>query len=314
MTQTYLITFNMVKKSTKNNVYSPAIGNALAVYIEILSGKLRLQDQMGEDVNLASYFDTANMSIEGLEALTAAGAQNTDIILMRSGGVWKTMTVAEATTLFGGGGGGSDYNGWSLYSSIVPNNIVSIADTEIASMEFPAFSGAITSFSAPNLLTINPNISGFSHYFSANRCDVLNLPSLTYINGNWLTSAPLVTVNISALEEVNGTFEMTELLTTQLDIGSLVTVAGPINVHDNDNLATVTVPSSWAASQTNEYIFTFCALNQASVDGILLALVNGGENNGFVNLGDGTSSAPSTPTGTGYVATLVSRGWTVYTN
>jgi hypothetical protein len=56
-----------------------------------------------------------------------------------------------------------------------------------------------------------------------------------------------------------------------------------------------------------------CALNQTSVNNILISLDTAGQSNGTVNLNGGTSAAPS---GAGLAAkvSLQSRGWTVVTN
>jgi hypothetical protein len=56
-----------------------------------------------------------------------------------------------------------------------------------------------------------------------------------------------------------------------------------------------------------------CALNQTSVDNILVSLDTAGQSNGIVNLDGGTSSSPSA-TGLTAKANLVTKGWTVYTN
>jgi hypothetical protein len=58
----------------------------------------------------------------------------------------------------------------------------------------------------------------------------------------------------------------------------------------------------------------YCPLDQAAVDQILSDVVGNGLNNGYLRI-DGTgTAAPSNPDGLALKATLISRGWTVYTN
>ena len=59
--------------------------------------------------------------------------------------------------------------------------------------------------------------------------------------------------------------------------------------------------------------FQSCAWNQATVDAILVAAAAGGGGYGSIDLAGGTASAPSAA-GTAAIATLVSRGWDIYTN
>ena len=56
-----------------------------------------------------------------------------------------------------------------------------------------------------------------------------------------------------------------------------------------------------------------CALDQTSVDNILVSLDTAGQSNGVVNLDGGTSAAPSA-TGLAAKASLQGKGWTVFTN
>jgi hypothetical protein len=56
-----------------------------------------------------------------------------------------------------------------------------------------------------------------------------------------------------------------------------------------------------------------CALDQTSVDNILVSLDTAGRNNGTADFNGGTSSAPGA-LGVAAKASLISRGWTVTTN
>jgi hypothetical protein len=56
-----------------------------------------------------------------------------------------------------------------------------------------------------------------------------------------------------------------------------------------------------------------CALNQQSVDNILISINTAGQSSGTLGINGGTSSPPG-PTGLAAKLSLVSRGWTVTTN
>jgi hypothetical protein len=62
-----------------------------------------------------------------------------------------------------------------------------------------------------------------------------------------------------------------------------------------------------------EWAWRDCALNQTSVDNILVSLDTAGQSNGTVGIYGGTSAAPSA-TGLAAKASLQAKGWTVTTN
>ena len=59
--------------------------------------------------------------------------------------------------------------------------------------------------------------------------------------------------------------------------------------------------------------FVNCALNQTSIDNILVSIAAAGTSSGTLNMTDGTNATPSA-TGLAAKATLVGRGWTVTHN
>jgi len=56
-----------------------------------------------------------------------------------------------------------------------------------------------------------------------------------------------------------------------------------------------------------------CALDETSVDNILVSLDTAGQSNGTVSLDGGTSSPPGSAGGAAK-ASLIFKGWTVFTN
>jgi len=57
-----------------------------------------------------------------------------------------------------------------------------------------------------------------------------------------------------------------------------------------------------------------CALDETSVDNILVSLDAAGQSNGVVNLDGGTSAAPSATGLAAAVNLTIAKGWTVLTN
>jgi hypothetical protein len=61
------------------------------------------------------------------------------------------------------------------------------------------------------------------------------------------------------------------------------------------------------------YSWQHCALNQTSVDNILVSLDTAGQSNGVVGISGGTSAAPGAA-GLAAKANLIAKGWSVSTN
>lgn len=138
----------------------------------------------------------------------------------------------------------------------------------------------------------------------------------SYFRGaNWLTSIP--TMDVSAVTNFSYfMFSCTSL--TTLDVSGwdtgLVTNFQEF-ARNCTNLTTLAVGTAFDTSPCTNYTnaFTNCALNQASVDAILVSINAAGTSNGTLNINGGTSATPSA---TGQTATdaLRARGWTVTLN
>ena len=68
-----------------------------------------------------------------------------------------------------------------------------------------------------------------------------------------------------------------------------------------------------STSSNYEGAWTSCALNETSVDNILVSIDSSGVTNGTLSIEEGTSSPPSS-TGLAAKLSLQARGWTVTTN
>lgn len=232
----------MITKSNKNDIYAPTIGNALAVYIELLSGKVRLQDQRGEDVNLAEFFDTKNMSILGLSGLTSGDAEETDVILVRNSNEWKTMTVQDAQSLFGGGNPLSPalieskdivYDGTSLFKIYFYND----GDSEM-------YAG-IESLSCPSLVSITGSESLTGDVLNISSSDLIDvqLPLLETISGDvQISSASIRSINMASLLSVEDMGINSNSLADGLFLDSLESV-GALQITNNNGLLNLDLPS-----------------------------------------------------------------------
>ena len=209
--------------------------------------------------------------------------------------------------------------------------------------------GSLTSLSLPNLSKVRGNFE-----ITAGSLTSLNLPSLTYTTNFNLNMASLSNLILTNYTKCAGNMQWQQLNGFGLiaDMPSLQYIYGQLNVISSSGLTTINLPSIISINSfnlqtaslsftsgtpnltnftlgsnlkqvgevnTNSVLFTSCALNQASVDNILIRLAALNGSGGTVTFSNrtvtitGTSSAPS---GAGIIAknTLISRGCTVTTN
>lgn len=162
-------------------------------------------------------------------------------------------------------------------------------------------------------------------------------PNVTQINGTMTTSLTFNNIdgidgdldmtvyscpalNLGQLKHINGNFNFTGDALTTLTANSLEAIVGNIDFHGISTLTTVSMSAlKGVGSGAPTINFNACALNQASVDHVLViaAAMDGtgvkSEFIGSVDLGAGTNSAPSA-TGLAAKATLEARGCTVTVN
>jgi hypothetical protein len=104
---------------------------------------------------------------------------------------------------------------------------------------------------------------------------------------------------------------------TKINLPGLVQIPGFISVQNASNLTQLTLGTVGVTKSWSNYVNLYtegCALNQASVDNILLVLLSLDGTNGttslqggYVSLNGGTNSAPS-PAGLAAANTLMTRG------
>jgi hypothetical protein len=228
----------------------------------------------------------------------------------------------------------------------------------LTSVNFPALTSVagsflantltVTSISLPLLSVIGGSFVGFGNSLTA-----INMPSLKAVGANFNPSGTAVTsMNVSALETVQGTLTVSALpLLTTMDLPSLKNVLLGFSIFNMGALTTITVPqvvviagaiitgtaisltTGTAALTTFQLpttlkqvggavggvLITSAALNQASVDSILVRLAALDGTNDTIVFSNravtitGTSATPSA-TGLAAKATLVARGCTVTNN
>jgi hypothetical protein len=222
--------------------------------------------------------------------------------------------------------------------------------TVVGSVNISSSLPAITSFNVPKLT----NIGGGFTFIGGSSFASLNFPLLDRIGGNFnpRLSNAITSISVPELKTVAGAVNIDQLpALTTMSFPKLTVIVGALSANGSGALTSVSLPSieiiaislttgsaigftSGTASLTDfnigssikrvggtagNVLFTSCALNQASVDNILvrLAALDGtGGTTAFSNRTvtiTGTSSTPSA-TGLSAKATLVARGCTVTNN
>lgn len=192
--------------------------------------------------------------------------------------------------------------------------------TSITGQFSVAFNNSATSLSFPVLTTIGSGV------FSA--CALvtsLNLNSLVTCLGSFtMAYAGITTFSLAVLNNISGNLNLVgcNALTT-INLSAMANYRGTITITTITGLTTVTlgVIGVLKLIQGATVNFSACALNQASVDGILALLVSLNGTGGTtlfgsgktVTLNGGTNSAPSTA-GAANRTILVGRGATVLVN
>ena len=191
----------------------------------------------------------------------------------------------------------------------------------------PNTMAALTSLSAPALTTVGGNFSPTTMAALTS----LSLPALTTVGGNFnpLGMASLTSMSLPALTTVGGSFTPNTMASlTSITISSMIRIGTNVSSGSVISIATATgalstfqLPSTLkqVGNGGGNVVITSAALNQASVDNILVMLAALDGTNGTTLFSTrtvtitGTSSTPSA-TGLAAKATLVARGCTVTTN
>jgi hypothetical protein len=145
----------------------------------------------------------------------------------------------------------------------------------------------------------------------------LNVSSGTNFNVTWgnctsLTSFPLL--DVSSGTNFQNTWAGCQSLTTF----PLLDVSSGTNFQNTWEgcISLISFPAGMfdSCSATNfNNAWVSCALDQTSVDNILISLDTAGQSNGILDINGGTSSPPGT-TGLAAKLSLQAKGWTVITN
>jgi len=230
-----------------------------------------------------------------------------------------TSLSAPALTTVGGTFGPSTMN--ALTSLSLP------ALTTVGGNFGPSIMAALTSLSAPALTTVG----GSFNTGTMAALTSLSVPALTTVGNSFNPSglSALTSFSFPALTTVGGNFSpstmaaLTSLSVPVIErIGTTLTSGSVISITSSTSaLSTFQLPSTLkqVGNGGGNVVITSAALNQASVDSILVRLAALDGTNGTTLFSTrtvtitGTSSAPSA-TGLAAKATLVARGCTVTTN
>lgn len=181
----------------------------------------------------------------------------------------------------------------------------------------------ISSCSALTSINLNSLARCSAITFNSNGVNSLSLPSLQSVTSGGITiGAGVTSVSFPALRNVisnSGTAITITGPVTALVLPSIITIGGALTASNIPQLTTVTLGSGLLVVNGNVN-FSGCALNQASVDNVLVRLAALDGTNGTVayssrtvSLNGGTNATPSA-TGLAAKAILVGRGCTVTNN
>ena len=174
-----------------------------------------------------------------------------------------------------------------------------------------------TSVSAPLLNYVWGNIKFADSGGPAVGYASMDFTSLNNISGSlYLHETPnLLAVSFPALYTISGGDGIQADLAGATAVSFPVLYSVPQILWEHGNATTFDVTALQSAPGNGLAIVSVygCHLDQASVDGLLLACVTGGQPGGTFDSTSGTNSAPSA-LGATYVTALQGNGWTVTTN
>ncbi len=200
-------------------------------------------------------------------------------------------------------------------------SIASVTSLNLNSLSTVAGSWNTTNMSGLSTLSLPALTSISSSFFIGTNATSVSLPLLTTCgSGLGGTSTTATSLNLNSLQNVLvGSLALTYSALTSLSLPAIVSIATFFQMLTPTALTTFSMGSTLKSIGGN-FTITGAALNQASVDGILVSLAELDGTNGTtawssktVNLSGGTSATPSA-TGLAAKATLVARSCTVTTN
>ena len=144
---------------------------------------------------------------------------------------------------------------------------------------------------------------------------VINVPNFS-LNGGMGFSGTLSSISFPTLVAGSIGFSGIPTLTT-VDLPLLETavyqMSGALFFNNNSSLTTVNIPSLISIPDNSYLSWNNNAFSQATVDNILVRMVVTNATNGYLDLSQGTSAAPS-QTGLDAISVLQGRGWSITTN
>jgi len=287
----------IVAKPTLTTLYFPLLTNVI--------GRILVQHASGgviDSINFASLTQSSNINLQGplVTSINIDNLETADNLNLSSLDILSTLNLSN----FKYSSVNVSINSCASLTSINLGNLILVNALEINPNTTSLTTLLLGTFSTVGSLQLR-NLGGF--------VGPLNLSGLT--QGDQITiadNADLIGITMSSLTtnlSVGLDFGNSPSLLS-IDISSLINVGGFLHGNACSSLTTILINN---AIDTIDVSFTSCALDQTTVDNILIALDTAGNSNGTVDLSGGTSASPSV-TGAAAAASLIGKGWTVNTN
>lgn len=309
-----------------------------------------------DSVGLANFFDFSMASLSVSNVVGAASITTANMPLVTSfsfpelllvqgnlqSGQCPLMTNFSFPKLIATGGSVSPTNMASLttlsfpelvatVSGFSPSNMASLTSLDVPKLKYtssyaPNNMAALTTLSAPELL-----IAATFNAGSFNSVTTFSFPKLVTVSGGFSPNqmSSLTSISMPELVTIGGAFTLNSFASlTSVSLPKIETIGEAVTsgnalaaISSTPALENYTLGSTLkkVGSTVGNVVFTSCALNQASVDNILVRLAALDGTNGTTVFSNrtvtitGTSATPSA-TGLAAKATLVARGCTVTHN
>lgn len=223
----------------------------------------------------------ANVTITGLSP--AAALTGTEVLAIDQSGSTVKTTVQDVANLAGGGATLDVVTVGTLGTSPM-----AVTYTSVAYLNPEAGTQSAPVIDCPS---INIGQMGFSGTLSS-----ISFPTLT-----------------TGTIFIQGVSTLTSISLPALTTGVGGSMGGSLSFGNNSSLTTIDISSLINIANNSYFGWSGCAFSQTTVDNILVQMVATGAAFGTLQLGGGTSSAPSS-IGLAAKATLEMEGWSVTTN
>lgn len=224
----------------------------------------------------------ANTTITGLQA--AAALSGSEVLPVDQNGSTVKTTVQDIANLAGGGSSTFDV----VTVGTLGTSPISVSFSSIATL-----TPAEGTQNAPIVDAANFSLNGGMGFTGT--LSSISFPTLVAGSIGFSGIPTLTTVDLPLLET------------------AIYQMMGALTFSNNSSLTTVNIPSLISIPNNSYLNWTGNAFSQQTVDNILVRMVATNATNGYLDLSQGTSAAPS-QTGLDAKSVLQGRGWSIQTN